>query len=403
MSNEAHPAISVKNVSKEFTYSSMKASTLKNLVTGIFASEDPLNSESSHSRVLNDVSFEVQRGDFYGIVGRNGSGKSTLLKVIANIYSPTTGTVQVNGKVVPFIELGIGFNGELTGRENVYLNGALLGYSRKEVARKLDDIIRFSELRPYIDHKLKNYSSGMQVRLAFSVATRLSQSNILIIDEVLAVGDADFQRKCFDYFKSLKKQKKTVIFVTHDMNAVREYCNKAMLIDQSEVIAIGDPEMIATEYTKLFQHEEVEVEKDEAAKRWGTNEVTFSNVKLSRNVLKKSSESLLVMCDLVCNRRVEEPVIGISIMDSEGQRLFGTNTRILKKTVPNVLEEGQKLSVEWSVPHIFNEGKYGVCVSIGLASGIVCDSWDDARYFQVYKEEGTSFFVDPPIECKISD
>ena len=199
--------------------------------------------------VLRDINFEVRQGDFFGIVGRNGSGKSTLLKIISQIYTPEQGSVTVNGKLVPFIELGVGFNPELTGRENVYLNGALLGFTRTQIDAMYDDIVEFAELEDFMDQKLKNYSSGMQVRLAFSVAIK-AQGDILVLDEVLAVGDEAFQRKCDNFFAEIKKDPtKTVILVTHSMDAVKKYCNKAILIKDGEIIASGDKNDVADRYT----------------------------------------------------------------------------------------------------------------------------------------------------------
>ncbi|EFA22928.1 polysaccharide ABC transporter ATP-binding protein [Bifidobacterium gallicum] len=199
--------------------------------------------------VLKDVSFQVHQGEFFGIVGRNGGGKSTLLKIISQIYYPNSGSVTVSGKLVPFIELGVGFNPELTGRENVYLNGALLGFTSEEVDAMYDDIVEFAELEDFMDQKLKNYSSGMQVRLAFSVAIK-AQGDILVLDEVLAVGDEAFQRKCDDFFTNIRKDPaKTVILVTHDMGAVKRYCTRAVFIQEGEVASIGDPMMVAEQYS----------------------------------------------------------------------------------------------------------------------------------------------------------
>lgn len=200
-------------------------------------------------QVLKDITFQVHQGEFFGIVGRNGGGKSTLLKIISQIYYPNRGSVNVTGKLVPFIELGVGFNPELTGRENVYLNGALLGFTPEEVDAMYDDIVEFAELEEFMDQKLKNYSSGMQVRLAFSVAIK-AQGDILVLDEVLAVGDEAFQRKCDDYFNAVRDDPtKTVILVTHDMGAVKRYCTRAMFIQDGEVAAIGDRETVAESYT----------------------------------------------------------------------------------------------------------------------------------------------------------
>ena len=200
--------------------------------------------------VLKDISFTVKKGEFLGIVGRNGSGKSTLLKILAQIYTPDSGSITVHGSLVPFIELGVGFNPELTGRENVYMNGAMLGFSNEEMDQMFDDIVEFAELAPFMDQKLKNYSSGMQVRLAFSIAIR-ARGDILILDEILAVGDAAFQEKCNQYFASLDKSQ-TVILVTHSMENVREFCDRSILIDQGKIIEEGDPEVVADAYLKLF-------------------------------------------------------------------------------------------------------------------------------------------------------
>ena len=200
--------------------------------------------------VLKDISFTVKKGEFLGIVGRNGSGKSTLLKILAGIYVPDSGTITTYGSLVPFIELGVGFNPELTGRENIYMNGAMLGFSNTEMDQMFNDIVRFAELEPFMDQKLKNYSSGMQVRLAFSIAIR-ARGDILILDEILAVGDAAFQEKCNQYFASLGKDQ-TVILVTHSMENVRRFCDRAILIEHGKIIKEGNPDQVADAYLKLF-------------------------------------------------------------------------------------------------------------------------------------------------------
>jgi ABC-2 type transport system ATP-binding protein len=237
----AAAVISVKNVYKNFKLPHEKAGSVKSIITGFSRNSSRGTTETQHA--LEDISFEIKKGEFFGIVGRNGSGKSTLLKILAGIYQPSSGSVETRGKLVPFIELGVGFNPELTGRENVYLNGAMLGFDASQIDAMYNDIVAFAELERFMDQKLKNYSSGMQVRLAFSMATR-SEADILLVDEVLAVGDADFQKKCFDFFRKLKKNKKTVVFVSHDMNAVREYCDRAVLIDKSKLVACGTNSII---------------------------------------------------------------------------------------------------------------------------------------------------------------
>lgn len=201
-------------------------------------------------KVLRGIDFEVKKGEFVGIVGRNGSGKSTLLKVMSGIYVPQKGEVDIYGTLVPFIELGVGFNPELTGRENIYLNGALLGFSNEEVAEMYDEIVRFAELKDFMDQKLKNYSSGMQVRLAFSIAIR-ARGDILVLDEVLAVGDAAFQKKCNDYFESLHGNQ-TVILVTHSMENITKFCDRAILIENGKILKDGNPEEVAAAYKALW-------------------------------------------------------------------------------------------------------------------------------------------------------
>lgn len=237
-------AVKVDHVSKFFKLPTEASQSLRTTMVNRFKGIKGYKEQ----HVLKDISFEVEKGDFFGILGRNGSGKSTLLKIISQIYVPEHGSVTVNGKLVSFIELGVGFNPELTGRENVYLNGALLGFSREEIDEMYDDIVDFAELREFMNQKLKNYSSGMQVRLAFSVAIK-AQGDVLILDEVLAVGDEAFQRKCNDYFMERKKSGKTTILVTHDMGAVKKYCNKAVLIEHGLVKAIGNPENVANQYS----------------------------------------------------------------------------------------------------------------------------------------------------------
>ncbi|WP_291531873.1 ABC transporter ATP-binding protein [Bifidobacterium sp. UBA4282] len=257
--------LSASHVSKSFKLPTEQATGLKqafiNWTKGIKGYK--------MQQVLQDVSFEVHQGEFFGIVGRNGGGKSTLLKLISQIYYPEHGEIRVSGKLVPFIELGVGFNPELTGRENVYLNGALLGFTTEQIDAMYDDIVQFAELEEFMDQKLKNYSSGMQVRLAFSVAIK-AQGDILVLDEVLAVGDEAFQRKCNDFFTEIKKDPtKTVVLVTHDMSAVKKYCTRALMIQDGKVIAVGDPESVSQEYTLANLEAERKLAKERQAASGG--------------------------------------------------------------------------------------------------------------------------------------
>lgn len=241
------PAIIVKDVRKEFILPQSKNSSIKHAFVNIVK-----RNKKTVQKVLDGVSFTINQGDFFGVVGRNGSGKSTMLKILAGVYQPTSGDIQLNGKLTPFIELGVGFNPELSGRDNVFLNGALLGFTRKEMETMYDEIVAFAELEPFMDQKLKNYSSGMQVRLAFSVAIK-ARNDIMIFDEVLAVGDEAFQHKCIDIFEQYKASGQTVVLVTHDMETVKKFCNRAVLIQDGKIIKEGNPVQVANEYSRLNQ------------------------------------------------------------------------------------------------------------------------------------------------------
>lgn len=256
--SDKQPAVIVEEITKSFRIPIDGSAGLKQSIVNAFKRKKGYRDFTP----LKEVSFTVNRGDFFGIVGKNGSGKSTLLKTMAGIYSPEQGAVTVNGSLVPFIELGVGFNPELSGRENVYLNGALLGFSRKEISNMYDEIVEFAELGDFMEERLKNYSSGMQVRLAFSIAIK-AKGDILLLDEVLAVGDSAFQQKCFDYFEQLKREKRTIILVTHDMGAVQRFCNRAMIISNGRIEKIGKPEEIAD----IYKRENIDAESTKEDKK----------------------------------------------------------------------------------------------------------------------------------------
>lgn len=317
--------------------------------------------------VLRDVSFEVHEGDFFGIVGRNGSGKSTLLKLLAGIYQPTKGTIETKGKIVPFIELGVGFNPELTGRENVYMNGAMLGFSNEEVGKMYHDIVEFAELEKFMDQKLKNYSSGMQVRLAFSIAIK-AQGDILILDEVLAVGDEAFQRKCTDYFFDAKKQGKTIILVTHSMDSVRQFCNRAMLIVDGEVAKIGNPDQIASEYSKIFIDEHAK-ELAQKADEDKAPEKTLSDVELRKiEVLQEGREAKTVnfrqnfSIDIALDAKKphKDLTLGLHVIDQAGRAIVALATKNYGKFD---LKKGEN-HIVFDMQNILTDGDYYFNISI---------------------------------------
>lgn len=391
-------AITVKNVYKNFKLPHEKADSVKSLFVNPF-NKNRKKYETQHA--LHDISFEVKKGEFFGIVGRNGSGKSTLLKIIAGIYQPNKGSVSINGRLVPFIELGVGFNPELTGRENVYLNGALLGFSEKEVDKKYKSIVDFAELDKFMDQKLKNYSSGMQVRLAFSVATVLAESDILLIDEVLAVGDSNFQRKCFEYFKKLKKDKKTVIFVSHDMSAIREYCDRVILIDNSKVVSCGNSEDISKEYLKLFNTNTTEdIMSPDAYDKWGTGDIDISDVCLSKKLYNLTDEFIDIEFVINNIKNYDDTLNpGIVIKNEQGEAVCGTNAKISCENSNIKFGNEDKIIVFCSIPNIFSKGKFtGDIAVLSSSTSEVLQWFSNSISFSIDNNKSTPYIVSPKIE-----
>ncbi len=377
---ETELALSVQNVSKNFLLPHDRKNSIKERVMRL----SKPTYEKLHA--LNDISFDVNKGEFFGIVGRNGSGKSTMLKIIGGIYQPTSGKVLVNGTLTPFIELGIGFNPELTGRENVFLNGAILGLTRKEVNKLYDEIVAFAELEKFMDQKLKNYSSGMQVRLAFSIAIQ-AHNDILLIDEVLAVGDAAFQRKCAEVFKQIKQSDKTVIFVSHDMSAIRDYCDRAILIEGGRIIAGGQPDKVANEYIQLFN-------RDQSAKgpkqdnRWGDFRATISDVSV-----KPAKAIIKISYKIKAHKDIQDPIFGMIIKDLDNHHLLDSNTK-WKKIKTGIIPAGKTIMAEWSVPNILKNGRYNVAVAAAHEDGLGFYDWqDEACTFDIVRPEETAGLI----------
>jgi ABC-2 type transport system ATP-binding protein len=389
-------AIKVDRVSKDFRLPHQRNLTLKSSFLSMVQPHSKRTIETQHA--LKDVSFEIKKGEFFGIVGRNGSGKSTLLKMLAGIYYPNEGSIQVNGKLVPFIELGVGFNGELSGRENVYLNGALIGFSRKEIDDLYDEIVDFAELHEFMDQKLKNYSSGMQVRLAFSIATR-AKSDILLVDEVLAVGDADFQRKCFNYFQKIKKAETTVVFVSHDMSAIREYCERAALIEKSELVAVDTAQNISKKYTQLFAKDTEAGQAGADSKRWGDHAAKYTKIQVKE--VGKDKETLEIIVEAEATKDIDDPVFGFLIKNATGQPLVGTNTRI-KQTHIGDLKRGERIRVKWLFPNVFSDGLHFIDIAINHHNGVdVADWWEEATTFTIFKEDRSPYAITPPVTLEI--
>jgi ABC-2 type transport system ATP-binding protein len=318
-------AVKVDNVTKTFKLPLEKSNSLKSSFINLLRTKRGYELQ----KAVDDVSLQVNKGEFFGIVGRNGSGKSTLLKMLAGIYSPTKGTIELNGSLTPFIELGVGFNPELTGRENIFLNGALLGFSRKEMQVMYSDIVKFSELEKFMDQKLKNYSSGMQVRLAFSIAIR-SQSDILLIDEVLAVGDEEFQKKCLSIFEKYKADNRTVILVTHDMAVVEKYCDRAVLVDSGKIIQEGEPRRIAHQYSKMNTDRYITYKENQQDGSLQRRLLDKWDMKVSLHDSKgkavssfKHGETAIIKMRWQGNKIKN---VGIALQRQSGEYVFGANT-----------------------------------------------------------------------------
>jgi len=343
---ENNIAIKVEHVSKTFRIPHEKITSLRGAVVSAYKKKG-----YEEFKALDDVSFEVKKGEFFGIIGRNGSGKSTLLKILAGIYQADKGKVRVHGMISPFLELGIGFNPELSGRDNIYLNATVLGMTKKQIDKKFDDIVKFSELERFIDQKLKNYSSGMQVRLAFSVSIHANR-DILLMDEVLAVGDSNFQSKCLEEFNKYREMGRTVVIVTHDISVVERYCDRAMLLRNGKIVKIGKADEVTTKYIKenmsdeerrmireneerrkLEEKKKGEIKKEEEERRKLGKKVEITKVEFldkdgnEKNVFK-TGDAVNIRISYNVNKETDLINFGIGLHSISGGQVFGYNTQM---------------------------------------------------------------------------
>lgn len=394
MANGNRSAITLRDVSKFFDLPQERTNSLKQLIIHPFSL---LRRKSTRQVALDNITFSVEEGEFFGVVGKNGSGKSTLLKILAGIYQADRGEIEVSGTVMPFIELGVGFNEELTGRENVFLAGALLGFSRQQMQERYEAIVDFAELKEFMDQKLKNYSSGMQVRLAFSIATQVD-TDVFLIDEVLAVGDTEFQRKCYDYFNKLKRDKKTVVFITHDMDAVRQYCDRAMLINDSKIEVIGSVMDITKHYDKLNQRKSLSKLRPGEGQRWGDERAKVTKAEVDKDIFE-DGENVRIRTDFEVLQDINNAVIGISVYDQQVRPVTGTNTDLLDAKMGD-LKAGTYKSVIWEIDQVFNDGEYDVSIEIKHEGGI-SDSYTEATRFGVTRSQKTGFLISPDYTVEI--
>ena len=395
-------AVSVENVTKVFRIPLDRSATLKYRVTHLRST-----SRYRNLMALKDVSFDVGAGEFLGITGPNGCGKSTLLKILSRIYSPDSGRVRLSGRVAPFLELGVGFNPELSARENIYLGGAVLGLTRKELARRVQGILEFAELEDFADQKVKNFSSGMVVRLAFTVAIQ-ADADILLMDEVLAVGDARFQEKCFDVFSDYKRQGRTIVLVSHDLSSLNLYCDRVLLLQHGELIAEGPAADVTSQYRRMVglmsesaDHEhQPEGAGAATGNRWGTRDVEITGVRLlddTGNVHTSfaTGGELTVVIDYVIHADVKEFAVGLDIKRSDGISLSGPDTKTANCRVTSA-EPGSSGTMTYTIPRLGLLGaKYFLSAMVYDGSfNHAYDHIEDVTSFRVVDEKGRRGMVD---------
>jgi ABC-type polysaccharide/polyol phosphate transport system ATPase subunit len=369
-------AISISHLSKTFRLPHERYHTLKERVLHPFRSKS-----FDILRAVDDVSLEIPRGAFHGVVGRNGSGKSTLLRCLAGIYQIDGGLIEVDGRLSPFIELGVGFNAELTARDNAIINAIMLGLSRREAEARLGDIIAFAELEEFIDLKLKNFSSGMHVRLAFAVAIQVD-AEILLIDEVLAVGDAAFQQKCYSEFTRLKESGRTIVFVTHDMGAVKRFCDRATLLERGAVVDTGDPTEIARKYNEL----NYSLARKEASESGGPEvlrqspvaaivDAGFETLEREPLVSAPQGEPCSIRVRIQFHAPAENPIFAVALEDETRQIAFETNSQLTLGSSGR-FSAGEGVVVRVQFQNWLAPGRYRLIVVVTGEHGSAANAYD---------------------------
>jgi ABC-2 type transport system ATP-binding protein len=397
---DAPLAIQVEDLHKSFRIPTHRVDSLKERVVRPFASRD-----FRDLHALDGVSFEIRQGEFFGIVGRNGSGKSTLLKLLASIYRADRGRIRIAGRLAPFIELGVGFNHDLSARENVVLNGVMMGLTPREMRGRLDAIIEFAELSDFVDLKLKNYSSGMLVRLAFAVMME-ADADVLLIDEVLAVGDASFQQKCADAFHQMKAMGKTIVLVTHEMATVEAYCHRAMLISEGQIQHLGDPAEIGREYLRLNFEQEAD-----AGARPGpaeSEEVRLVDARLEdgggeATTNLEHGERIRLRLELEVRRDLPGLDVGFLVANADGVGVFNFGVPVGEGERSRQVLAGQRVTVRAEIENQLAAGRYFIHCGINRAfEGGIALYVSNAIDFLVFGGPQTGGVVFPELEIDAS-
>ena len=399
---EGPPALAAQGVDKTFRIPEERTHTLKERAL------HPLRrSRHEELHALKDITFDVRRGEFFGIVGRNGSGKSTLLKCLAGIYRADKGQIWCDGRMSTFIELGVGFNPDLAAYDNVALNGIMLGLKPREARARYERVIEFAELEEFQDLKLKNYSSGMHVRLAFSVAIQVD-ADILLIDEVLAVGDAGFQQKCFDVVNRMRDEGRTIVFVTHDMSAVNRFCHRAMLLERGQMVAIGGPAQVADKYLELsFGREVGYVEAEQGVVRVGDGAAHVADVWLGdepgkRRMVAPQSVPMTLKALVSFAATVEDPVVTMTVNNENDQPVIVSSSEH-QHPRSGTFHAGDQAVFEFSFHNMLAPGRYEPSFTVTHpGSGLsVIDRYEGRFSFVVTGSVASGGMVEVPVQSSI--
>ena len=387
-------AIEVRDVTKSFKVYLDKGAQLKERL--LFRKR----SRYEERKVLRGISFDVKKGEAIGLIGHNGCGKSTTLKLLTRIMYPDEGTIKLKGRVSSLIELGAGFHPDMSGRENIYTNAAIFGLTKKEIDARIKDIVDFSELAEFIDNPVRTYSSGMYMRLAFSVAINVD-ADVLLIDEILAVGDANFQTKCFNKLKEIKAQGTTIVIVSHALGQIEQICDRAIWIHEGLIKAEGPPKEIDLEYLDYMsrkmqeknksESDTEEVSEEETGKRWGSGEVRIKKVRSfaadgSEQKTFRTGEDIRLSIDYTVKKPVKDAVFGFGVFDMNGIQCYGTNTRIDKQPDITISENGTAEILMKNVELL--AGEYNIDIAIEQGEGIPIDYFRQAYRIQMISAMG---------------